>query len=93
MRQRMLVELNPDLFPHDIVTTFMYHVKDSGNTGYIDTTSINLETILKDSKFVDENYKNAGPKEAGIFDNIKNLEKYIPELSATGTVTMSNTLF
>lgn len=93
MRQRMLVELNPDLFPHDIVTTFMYHVKDSGNTGYIDTTSINLESILKDSKFVDENYKNAGPKEAGIFDNIKNLEKYIPELSATGTVTMSNTLF
>lgn len=93
MRQRMLVELNPDLFPHDIVTTFMYHVKDSGNTGYIDTTSINLETILKDSKFVDENYKNAGPKEAGIFDNIKNLEKYIPELSTTGTVTMSNTLF
>lgn len=93
MRQRMLVELNPDLFPHDIVTTFLYHVKDSGNTGYIDTTSINLESILKDSKFVDENYKNAGPKEAGIFDNIKNLEKYIPELSATGTVTMSNTLF
>jgi 5'-3' exonuclease len=93
MRQRMLVELNPDLFPHDIVATFTYHVKDSDAVGYIDTTSINLETILKDSKFLDENYKNAGPKEAGIFDNIKNLEKYIPELSATGSVTMTNTLF
>jgi hypothetical protein len=93
MRQRKLVELNPNLFPHDIVTTFAYHVKDSANLGYIDTTDINLETILKKSKYVDENYKNAGPKESGIFDNIKNLEKYIPELSATGPVNMCSSLF
>ena len=93
MRQRKLVELNPNLFPNSIVTTFSYHVKDSTDIGYIDTTDINLETILKKSKYVDENYKNAGPKESGIFDNIKNLEKYIPELSATGSVNMSNTLF
>lgn len=93
MRQRKLVELNPNLFPHDIVTTFTYHVKDSASLGYIDTTDINLETILKKSKYVDENYKAAGPKESGIFDNIKNLEKYIPELSATGPVNMCSNLF
>ena len=81
------------MFPTSIVTTFSYHVKDSTDIGYIDTTDINLETILKKSKYVDENYKNAGPKESGIFDNIKNLEKYIPELSATGSVNMCNNLF
>ena len=52
-----------------------------------------LGRISKKSKYVDENYKAAGPKESGIFDNIKNLEKYIPELSVTGPVNMCSNLF
>ncbi len=87
LRQRKLVELNPDLFPSDIVSGFTYQVKDAVYS-VTNTSSIKLDDILKDTKFLDENYVKKGKaKENSIFDNLKSLEKYI------GTQPVSNSLF
>jgi hypothetical protein len=87
LRQRKLVELNPDLFPKDIISGFSYQVKDAIYSVQ-NTSSIKLDDILKDTKFLDENYVKKGKaKENSIFDNLKNLEIYI------GTPQTSTSLF
>lgn len=75
LRQRRLVELSPILFPEDIVSSFNYHLVDTENFGYISTESVKFDTILANTKYLNADYKK--PKENGIFDNLKDLEKYI----------------
>lgn len=75
MRQRKLVELNSVLFPDEILKAFEKHAKKSADFGYFNTSSITKDIILKDTKYLDPDYKK--PRENGIFDNIKDLEKYI----------------
>ena len=78
LRQRKLVELNPEMFPSDIISTFEYHKKDINKFAVQNMTSIKLDDILKDTKYIDEKYnKNKKAKENSIFDNLKDLEKYI----------------
>ena len=74
-RQRHLVELNPMLFPDDIQKTFQYQFNDAMKKDFVITNSISMQEILKETKFIDENYKK--PKQSDIFDNLKDLEKYI----------------
>lgn len=75
IRQRRLVELSPELFPEDILSSFDYHQADVENVGYVPTEAVTFNTILAGTKYLDENYNK--PKESGIFDNLKDLEKYI----------------
>ena len=74
-RQRHLVELNPILFPDDIHKTFQYQFDDAIKKDFVITNSISMQEILKGTKFIDENYKK--PRQSDIFDNLKDLEKYI----------------
>lgn len=79
MRQRKLVELNPVLFPQDILDAFGYHCSNNENNGYFPTDSIKLDTILKDTKFLKEDYNK--PRESSVFDNLKDLDKYIKPIN------------
>lgn len=79
IRQRRLVELSPELFPGDILSSFDYHQADVENVGYVPTEAVTFNTILAGTKYLDENYNK--PKESGIFDNLKDLEKYIKPVS------------
>lgn len=79
IRQRRLVELIPILFPDDINTAFKYHYENSVDNGYMSVRNITLKEILADSKFLTENPNKS--KENTIFDNIKDLEKYIKPLN------------
>lgn len=81
IRQRRLVELSPILFPESIDSSFRYHVKDMEDFGNVPADAITLSVILKDSKFLDKNYNK--PKENKIFDNLKDLEKYIKPIGGT----------
>ena len=80
-RQRLLVELTPDLFPDNIRNSFYFHVKDNTNNGYIQPDNISFSTILQDTKFLEKNYNK--PKENKIFDSIKDLEKYIKPIKSS----------
>ena len=79
IRQRKLVELSPELFPADILSSFDYHQADVENVGYVPTEAVTFNTILAGTKYLDENYNK--PKESGIFDNLKDLEKYIKPIN------------
>lgn len=79
MRQRKLVELNPILFPQEILDAYTYHCSHHENDGYMQTNEIKLDTILKDTKFLKEDYNK--PKESSVFDNLKDLEKYIKPIN------------
>lgn len=79
IRQRRLVELIPILFPEDINTAFKYHYENSADNGYVPVRNMTLKELLADSKFLTENPNK--PKENTIFDNIKDLEKYIKPLN------------
>ena len=81
MRQRKLVELNFNLFPQEIYEAFNYHSADEDSSGYIQTDSIKIDNILKDTKYLNPDYNK--PKENKIFDNLKDLEKYIKPISAS----------
>lgn len=82
IRQRRLVELSPILFPEEICSDFEYHYKDSIDTGYVPSNSIILTDILDGTKFLDKNNQR-GVKENKIFDNIKDLEKYIKPINSS----------
>lgn len=88
LRQRKLVELNPVFFPSDICKTFSFHYSDNANFGSINNPSIKLDDILKGTKFLSENYKANKPKENGIFDNLKDLDKYIPGLNQVKSTSL-----
>lgn len=79
IRQRRLVELKPILFPQEICSTFQYHYDDSIDTGYVPINSFSLQDILANTKFLDSNPNK--PRENKIFDNIKDLEKYIKPIN------------
>ena len=79
LRQRRLVELNVSLFPREICGMFTYHSQNEESSGYIQTDSIKSDTILKDTKYFDPNYNK--PRENKIFDNLKDLDKYIKPVS------------
>ena len=82
MRQRKLVELNSNLFPQHIKDDFYKHSKNYTDKGKITTAGITLEYILKDSKFLEEKQEHHS-RENSIFDNIKDLDKYIKPVNST----------
>lgn len=91
MRQRKLVELNSMLFPENILCAFDTHAKKSADYGYFNTSGITKDIILKDTKYLDPDYKK--PKENGIFDNIKDLEKFITRGTEVLPAVTSTSLF
>ena len=74
-RQRLMVELTPDLFPEGIVSEFEAHADKVAGSGYVSTVEMKMQDILKGTKFLDADYDK--PKENSIFTQIKDLEKYI----------------
>ena len=80
LRQRKLVELDVSLFPQEICDIFKYHVDNEESSGYIQTDSIKFDTILKDTKYCSADYNK--PKENKIFDNLKDLDKYIKPINS-----------
>lgn len=79
VRQRRLVELSPELFPEDILSSFDYHQHDVQNIGYVPTEAITFNTLLVGTDYLNEDYNK--PRESKIFDNLKDLEKYIKPVS------------
>lgn len=75
LRQRKLVELNPVLFPEDISKSFEYHLKNSVNDGYMRTNDIKMDTILKDTRFLSNDYNK--PKENEIFKSLTDLDNIL----------------
>ena len=73
-RQRKLVELNPSVFPKTICSKFAKHDKDMKGSGYIISSSVKMETLLKDSKFLQSDYNK--PRENSIFDDLNALNKF-----------------
>lgn len=81
MRQRKLVELNSSLFPQSIVKTFDYFVADNVDKGRIQANNIKLDNILEGTKFLSKDFRK--PKQNSIFDNLKDLDKFIKPVSAS----------
>lgn len=73
-RQRLLVELNPDLFPKSIVNRFNSHRDLVFESGYVNSREMNANSLLEGTKFLDKNYHK--PKENSIFDDIKLLGRF-----------------
>lgn len=80
-RQRRLVELNPILFPQEIQDTFKYISEDILKQDFINTNNISMQKLLQDTKYLDKNYNK--PRTSDIFDNLKDLEKYITNPTTT----------
>jgi len=74
-RQRKLVELNTVLFPKSLCENYDYMSNNIKETGKLSTVNIKLEDLLSGTQFYDENYKKA--KRSDIFDDLKDLDKYI----------------
>lgn len=82
MRQRKLVELNPDLFPADEVNTFESKFAADTDTlkGRIGNVSaIKMEDILSGTEYISENYV-AKPRENSIFNDLKDAERFLKPL-------------
>ena len=80
MRQRKLVELSSILFPEKIQKLFETHSIKNKDNGSVQSSNITLDWILKGSRFLQEK-RNRISKENSIFDNIKDLDKYIKPVS------------
>ena len=80
MRQRKLVELSSILFPEKIKKLFETHSIKNKDNGSVQSSNITLDWILKGSRFLQEK-RNRISKENSIFDNIKDLDKYIKPVS------------
>lgn len=73
MRQRKMVELDPDLFPEPILSDFNEHyTREEGNGGV--STLIKMEDLLKETRYIDENYSK--PKVNSIFEDLKDLDRF-----------------
>ena len=82
-RQRKLVELKSNLFPEEIVTQFEKNYNSDFEMGKVDTSSIHMQDILKDTKYLEDTYNKKNPaRQNSIFDNMKDLEKYIKPVHA-----------
>ena len=73
-RQRWLVELNPELFPKEIIKSFEEHTKSVENVGYIQSDKTTMESILKGTSFLTDEHKKI--RENSIFDDLKSLDKF-----------------
>lgn len=83
MRQRKMVELEPSLFPKRITDAFAYFLEDNRSAGYIASSEVTMQDILKNTPYLEEMDK---PKTNSIFDNIKGLERFIkPSAAAPAT--------
>lgn len=82
MRQRKLVELNPDLFPRQEVDTF--NSKFAGDTDTLkgrlgNVSNIKMEDLLSGTDYISDNYERK-PRENSIFNDLKDAEKFISPL-------------
>lgn len=73
-RQRSLVELNSEFFPKEVKDRFDSHERSMRGTGFVISSSMKMETILKGSRFLTDNYKK--PRENSIFDDLGSLGKF-----------------
>ena len=74
-RQRRLVVLDPALFPKKVVEDYEYAASHAAQDGYVFGKTLRMETLLEGTRFIDKNYGKAKRNE--IFDDIKDLDKYI----------------
>lgn len=74
-RQRHLVELNKDLFPDNCIEEFNKHRFAFSNKGSI-SSSVNMEDILRDTRFINMDEIKSRARESSIFDDIKTLSKF-----------------
>ena len=74
-RQRRLVVLDPALFPKKVVEDYEYEASHAAQDGYVFGKTLRMETLLEGTRFIDKNYGKAKRNE--IFDDIKDLDKYI----------------
>ena len=87
--QRHLVELDPALFPEDIVKSFKYHFKDMMQRPMLSTLNMTMQDILKDTRYITKDYNK--PKKNSVFDgldidDIKGREKFVPDKMNQGSV-------
>lgn len=76
-RQRQLVELNPTLFPKDIIDTFKYFVRDNAGKGSVSKEMAVMQNILQGTKYLTSASAVPRAKQNAIFDNLKDLEPLI----------------
>lgn len=75
-RQILLVQLEPSLFPKQLVEDFKYKYNHIKQNGYITNPEmLKMDKFLENTKYIDKNYKTR--KSNDIFDDLKDLEKYI----------------
>lgn len=75
-RQILLVQLEPSLFPTQLVEDFRYKYNHMKENGYITNPDmLKMDKFLENTKYIDKNYKTR--KSNDIFDDLKDLEKYI----------------
>ena len=74
-RQRRLVVLDPALFPKKVVEDYEYAASHAAQDGYVFGKTLRMETLLEGTRFIDKNYGKTKRNE--IFDDIKDLDKYI----------------
>lgn len=82
MRQRKLVELNPDLFPQEEVSIFVGKFAADTDTlkGRLGNISnIKMEDLLAGTEYVSDNYERR-PRENSIFNDLKDAEKFLNPL-------------
>lgn len=74
-RQRHLVELNKMLFPEECVDGFTKHKFAFSGKGSV-SSNINMEEILKDTKFISMEEVKKKARESSVFDDIKTLSRF-----------------
>ena len=81
MRQRKLVELNPNLFPQKTIDEFNKSISDIEVRGKVSNIgSIKMEDMLKGSDYISEDYVANKPKENAIFSDFSDLEHFVKPL-------------
>lgn len=77
-RQRKLVELSLDQFPGFIKNDFAESIIGyEKNYGKVDMNGMNMQSLLKDSKYVSDDYDESKIKENDIFKGLDSLDRII----------------
>ena len=72
-RQKKLVELNSENYPESINEAFEFEKNKFSTPNKFNYSSITLNDILKDTEYLDKNYKANKPKSADIFKEVEKL--------------------
>lgn len=75
-RQRLLVELDPDLFPDPVCENYEYMSNNISETGRIQVGNVKMEKLLEGTQYYDKNYIEKA-RRSDVFGDIKELDKFI----------------